>query len=349
MCLYSTRLYKRPFVPRGANGLLFLALLLGLVTACQTQTTPYEQLEGQAQGTTFRILYQDGQRRNFATAVDSLFRLMDKSMSLWDSTSTLSRWNQNDTDTPLDAHFLTVYKRAVEVSSDTEGYFDCTVGPLVKAWGFSTKKGLPPPDSARVRQLLSQVGYQRLRLTQDARLLKPQPDTELDFNAIAQGYTVDVIADFLEARGIQHYLVEVGGEVRAKGTNARKEPWRVGIDKPTEGDEARSLQTVVSLSGKSLATSGSYRKFLEREGKKYSHAIDPHTGFPVTHQLLSISVIAGDCMTADAYATAFLVMGLEKARPIAERNNLALFAIMAAPDGSLTTFQSPSFPVWAEK
>ncbi|TDB64173.1 FAD:protein FMN transferase [Arundinibacter roseus] len=323
------------------SGLIFLVFFSGI--GCQAPRQGYTQLEGNAQGTTFRIVYDDAESRDFSTAVDSIFHVMDRSMSLWDSTSVISSFNANRPAARADAHFTQVFSKATEVSEQTDGYFDCTVGPLVKAWGFSFKKGLPEPDSQQVMQLQQQIGYKKMTLT-EGKLVKESPEMQVDFNAIAQGYTVDVLADFLKAKGVQNYLVEVGGEVRAEGKNERGEVWRVGIDKPIESNEQnRSLQGVVALNGRALATSGSYRKFVERDGHKYSHAIDPHTGFPITHSLLSISVIANDCMTADAYATAFLVMGLEKAIPLAKQNGLELYGILTEKDGTFRIYQSEGF------
>lgn len=320
-----------------------LPFLAYALSACQRSQQRYIHLEGQAQGTTFHIAYAHPQGRDFSASVDSLFRVIDRSMSLWDSTSVISRLNRNEPDVLLDEHFTAVFERSQQLAQATEGFFDITVGPLVRAWGFSYKKGLPPPDSAQVDSLRQIVGYRGVRISQ-GRLQKDDPRIELDMNAIAQGYTVDLIADFLGRRGVENYLIEVGGEVRTAGVNERGEVWRIGIDRPTsdatEGQK-RQLQTVIPLSGKSLATSGSYRKFIEREGKKFSHAIDPHTGYPVSHQLLSVSVVANDCTTADAYATAFLVMGLEKAIPLAQRTGLALYAIYADEEGRLRTYASP--------
>ncbi|RDB04081.1 FAD:protein FMN transferase [Runella aurantiaca] len=317
--------------------------LLGLVYAlvgCKSRPS-FTYLEGQAQGTTFRIVYADS--RDFSKAIDSLFRAIDHSMSLWDSTSIISRFNRNSPGTIADAHFEKVFNKSQEVAKLTEGAFDITVGPLVKAWGFSYKKGLPLPTPPQVDSLLQWVGYQNVSI-ENGVLLKGNSAIEIDFNAIAQGYTVDVMAEFLKAHGINDYLVEIGGEVRAEGHNEKGQIWQIGIDKPTEKEETgRPLQTVVSLNGKSLATSGSYRKFVMREGKKYSHAIDPKTGNPITHNLLSISVIAEDCMTADAFATAFLVMGLEKAKVIAQQQRLELYGIYATPEGKLQTFATAHF------
>lgn len=318
--------------------LVFLAVL-----GCKPRPTPYTRLEGNAQGTTFRIVYADSLGRDFSQPIDSLFRVMDHSMSLWDSTSIISLFNAGNPAVRADAHFTAVFNKSREVSEATAGFFDVTVGPLVKAWGFSYKKALPPPDSAQVDSLLKLTGYQKVKLEQ-GKLVAEHPRINVDFNAIAQGYTVDVLAEFLNGRGIRNYLVEVGGEVRAQGRNERGEVWRVGIDKPTNSSASnRSLQAVVSLANKALATSGSYRKFIDRDGRKYSHAIDPRTGFPITHGLLSISVLANDCMTADAYATAFLVMGLEKAVPLARDLNLEIYGIVANPNGSLEVYQSADF------
>jgi thiamine biosynthesis lipoprotein len=312
-------------------------LLVGLLaSSCGKEKPAYLTLTGKAQGTTFNITYQDLQKRDFSRPVDSLFRLIDKSMSLWDSTSVISRVNRNEPNVQVDEHFAAVFQKAHDISEITGGAFDVTVGPLLKAWGFSFKKNLPPPDSARVDSLIQLVGFQKIRL-ENGVLKKADPRMEIDFNAIAQGYTVDLISDFLEKNGVKNYLVEIGGEVRTLGVNNRNEIWKIGIDKPVENEKEgeRPLQTTVALSGKSLATSGSYRKFVVREGKKFSHAIDPKTGFPITHNLLSVSVIAKDCASADAYATAFLVMGMERAMEMAEKLGMEIYCIYADENGAL--------------
>lgn len=308
-------------------------VLITLLASCGKEKPSYLALTGKAQGTTFNITYQDLQKRDFSQPVDSLFRLIDKSMSLWDSTSVISRANRNEPGVQVDEHFAAVFQKAHETSESTGGAFDVTVGPLVKAWGFSLKKGLPPPDSSQVDSLMQLVGFQKIRL-ENGVLQKADPRMEVDFNAIAQGYTVDLISSFLEKNGVKNYLVEIGGEVRTLGVNDRNEVWKIGIDKPVENEKegSRPLQTTVALSGKSLATSGSYRKFVMREGKKFSHAIVPRTGYPVSHNLLSVSVIADDCASADAYATAFLVMGTDKAMELAGRLGLEIYCISANED-----------------
>jgi thiamine biosynthesis lipoprotein len=320
-----------------------LLLLLLLAFSCgREEKAAYQRLEGKAQGTTFSIVYRDSLSRDFSGPVDSLFRLIDRSMSVWDTASIISRINRNEPGVRVDEHFTAVFNRAREVSALTGGAFDVTVGPLVKAWGFSYKKGLPLPGPDQVDSLRALVGYERLRLD-DGLLIKADPRMEVDFNAIAQGYTVDLIAAFLQRHGLRDYLVEIGGEVRTAGVNEQGKPWQIGIDKPVENAAGRPLQTTVAVSGRALATSGSYRKFVERDGRKYSHAIDPKTGYPITHNLLSVSVLAGDCTSADAFATAFLVMGMEKALETAPAHGLEIYCIYADEAGGLQVRATPGF------
>jgi thiamine biosynthesis lipoprotein len=318
-------------------------VLFGLIlitNGCQNKPK-FTYLEGQAQGTTFRIVYASEQ--DFSKPIDSLFRVVDHSMSLWDSSSIISRFNKNQPETKADTHFERVFQKSYEVSDATDGAFDITVGPLVKTWGFSYKKGLPFPNQKQVDSLRKLIGYHKVQL-KNGVLIKENHMTEIDFNAIAQGYTVDVMVDFLKAKGLNDFMVEIGGEVRTAGKNEKGQIWQIGIDKPTEAADAnRPLQTVVALSGKALATSGSYRKFVTRDGKKYSHAIDPKTGYPINHNLLSVSVIADDCMTADAYATAFLVVGLEKAKQIALKHHLEWYGIYTGKEGKLETYNTARF------
>ena len=302
--------------------IIFISICFGFL-ACKPKTIAYKTLEGNAQGTTFKITFKDTFEKDVTVQIDSLFKVIDHSMSLWDSISLISKINNNAIYDSLDSHFLKVFEASKLVNQKSEGYFDMSVGPLVKAWGFSIKKGLPIPTILQIDSLKGIVGSDKIQLV-ERKIRKEDPRNQIDFNAIAQGYTVDVISVFLEDLGYKDYLVEIGGELRAKGKNKEGKVWRVGIEKP---QNERALEVVVNLENKSLATSGSYRKFFEKDGKKYSHAIDPRTGYPVTHSVLSMSVLANDCMTADAYATAFLVMGLEKAKRIAAKEKLDFFAI----------------------
>lgn len=319
--------YTEGSIPLNRYIHFFIAIILMVCfVRCEQSKTPqsYIHLAGKAQGTTFSIVYFDSLKRDFTQPVDSLFRVIDKSASLWDSTSNISNFNKNTPGTVADQHFINIFQRSMEISQMTEGAFDVTVSPLVARWGFYYKKNAPIPDDKDIKNLLTCCGWHKVRL-EKGQLIKQNPCIQLDFNAIAQGYTVDLMAQFLENKGVSNYMVEIGGEVRTLGKNETGESWRIGIDKPVENsgnnmendahnNETRPLEKVVLMSGKSLATSGSYRKFILRDGKKYSHMIDPLTGYPIQHNLLSASVIADNCMDADALATAFMVMGLEKAK-----------------------------------
>jgi FAD:protein FMN transferase len=307
--------------------LLIVAYVVVMV-ACDTMkpSKSYIHLEGKAQGTTFSIIYFDSLERRFDKQTDSLLKVIDKSVSLWDSTSIISNFNNNTPNTVADEHFTNIFKRSMEMSKLTEGAFDVTVSPLVKRWGFHYKKNETMPDSIEIKNLLACCGWQKVRL-ENGILIKQNPCNQVDFNAIAQGYTVDLMAQFLEKQGISSYMIEIGGEVRTLGKNESGEFWHIGIDKPIENTEGRPLQRIVTLDGKSLATSGSYRKFIMREGRKYSHTIDPTTGYPIQHNLLSVSVKANNCADADALATAFMVMGLDKAKVKAAQLGIAALFI----------------------
>jgi thiamine biosynthesis lipoprotein len=316
-----------------------LALIFIILISCHSKDQ-YTHLRGQAQGTTFSIIYDS--QKDYSTSVDSLLRTIDASMSLWDSTSTITKINENSYEGKVDIHFQTVFLKAKDISMQSNGYFDVTVGPLVKAWS-GLKKDQSIPDQDQVDSLKKLVGYKKVELI-NGKIQKEIPNITLDFNALAQGYTVDIIADFLDAHSVKNYLVEIGGEVKAKGHNENNKVWQIGIDKPVESQEGkRPLQSIVLLKNRAMATSGSYRKYIIKDGKKYSHAIDPMTGYPITHNLLSISVFAPDCITADAYATAFLVMGLEKTKPLAESKSLEWLAIVALENGDFKEVRSSNF------
>ncbi len=326
-----TNFTEGPIQVKRMRNVFLLVILSMLFFACDSvkPVKMYSHLEGKAQGTTFSIIYFDSLERNFAVQADSLFRVIDKSVSLWDTTSIISNFNKNTPNTLADEHFTNIFKRSIEMSKLTEGAFDVTVSPLVKRWGFHFKKNETMPDSTEIKNLLACCGWQKVRL-ESGVLIKQNPCNQVDFNAIAQGYTVDLVAQFLENKGISNYMIEIGGEVRTSGKNETGEFWQIGIDKPVENSEntgGRPLERVVALSGKSLATSGSYRKFIIRDGKKYSHMIDPTTGYPIQHNLLSVSVIANNCTDADALATAFMVMGLEKAKVKAAQLGVAALFI----------------------
>jgi thiamine biosynthesis lipoprotein len=326
-------MWKRP---------IFIWLLF--FVACGRELKSPITISGQAQGTTYTISYLAGAYANYRDEIDSIFKAIDLSLSTYQEASVISRINRNERDT-VDAHFTTVFQKAAEVSKQTAGAFDITVAPLVNAYGFGfTKRSTV--DSLMIDSLRTLVGYQKVRL-EGNQLVKASPGVMLDFNAIAQGYTVDVLAGFLEGRGIHDYLVELGGEVRAKGKKLDGSPWTVGIEEPEEsGSEGGTLNRTIALSNQALATSGNYKKFYVEDGKKYTHILNPLTGQPSKNNLLSATVIAGDCMTADAYATAFMVMGLDKAKQFLAGHPELQLEVLFIYDhqGAWKTYISENFP-----
>jgi thiamine biosynthesis lipoprotein len=297
----------------------FLFLFPGLLFFSCHRHKAYVYNNGFTQGTTYHIVYESPNGKDFHKELDEELTRFDHSLNTYQSNSIISRMNRNDSSALADELFETCFKRAMEVSVISNGAFDLTVGPLVNAWGFGfeEEKTMDPETIDSLKML---VGYKKVKLVHK-KLLKENPNIKIDVNAIAQGYSVDVVSSFLEKKHIKNYLVEIGGEVRAHGKNEKGAVWRIGIDKPIDGsNEAnRELQEIVSLNNLSLSTSGNYRKFYEKDGIKYSHTIDPITGYPARNSLLSASVAASDCMTADAFATVFMVMGIEKSIEMANR------------------------------
>lgn len=290
--------------------ILFFLMLAIFVVSCKDATrSSYRQTKGFVQGTTYSIIYDSSEDLN--TQIAKELKQFNKSLSIFDSTSVISKVNRNES-VVLDSNFLVVFRRAMEISIQTEGAFDITVSPMVKLWGFYSdeQKSVTQHLIDSVRMF---VGYEKATLV-DNRIEKSDSRVQLDANAIAQGYSCDVIAHYFDKLGIENYMIEIGGEIRTKGLSERGEAWRVGIQKPvvdTIGQKSEIL-AIVALSGQSIGTSGNYRKFRIIDGKQYGHEIDPRTGFPVQHNLLSVTIVAKDAISADAYATACMVMGLEK-------------------------------------
>jgi thiamine biosynthesis lipoprotein len=320
---------------------LISLLLLSLFTfsGCRENETIHK-IAGEAQGTTWHITYVSHDLRDHKPAIDSVLIDLDLSLSTWVKPSIISRINRNENNVIIDTYFRDVYIKSIEVSDKTNGLFDVTIGPLVNAWGFGSGRKAAM-DSLTIDSLLSFVNYKMLRL-ENGKIIKTKPEVFIDFNAIAQGYSVDVLADYLEKNGIKNYLVELGGELIAKGKK-NGESWTVGIDRPNEQQGSdRQLQAVVELNNRALATSGNYRKFYEEDGKKYAHIIDPRTGYPAKQNILSATVLANDAMSADAYATSFMIMGLDNARSFLKHNgdlNLDVFFVYD-DHGRLKTYYS---------
>ncbi len=295
-------------------------VIAGVVLLRQCRATggnAYHRNEGMIFNTIYHFTYEA--REDYQSQIEAELQRFDASLSPFNPSSIISRFNRNDTAVVADAWFETVFARSKEVWRDTGGAFDPTVSPLINAWGFGFKTGAPVTPET-VDSLWHLVGMERMELV-DGRLHKDDPRMSLNFSAIAKGYAVDVVASFLREKGVKNFLVEIGGEVAAQGKNARGETWRVGIDTPDEANVAGGeIEAVVMLDDAALATSGNYRNFRVVNGRRVAHTIDPATGYPVQHSLLSATVLAPDCMTADAYATAFMVLGVDKSLEIAARN-----------------------------
>ncbi|WP_188220287.1 FAD:protein FMN transferase [Flavobacterium pokkalii] len=298
------------------KNLILLITFFLLLTACTNKEVI--KIEGNAQGTTYHISYIAPDNKNYKRDIDSILKIIDLSMSTWIPNSIISKINDNDKNISIDNYFAEVFKKSIEVSEKTNGYFDITIAPLVNFWGFGAtpKKTI---DKSKIDSLVQLVNYKMLKL-EGNKIIKQNPKIQIDFNAIAQGYSVDILANYLENKGIANYLVELGGELKTKGRKG-DENWKIGIDTPNEKPTAENpLKAIIILDNKALATSGNYRKFYEENGQKFSHIINPKTGYPARQNLLSATVIANDCITADAYATVFMVMGLEQSKVFLEKN-----------------------------
>lgn len=325
----------------------FLLILLLLAACGQPYYRKMNVYGGYAQGTTFNIVY-DENAGDLQADIDAIFKAMDVSMSLWDSSSAISRINNSVPGTTIqaDGYFDKVYNLSDRIHKETDGAFNPCVYPLIRFWGFSKERF--SEDSLRTRQysvdsLRRHSAWGMIKPAGGSAYIRMSNRAGIDFNAIAQGYTVDVICDLFDARNVQNYMVEVGGEVRAKGTNQKNKVWKIGIDKPISDSTTRKLQAIVELDGLALATSGSYRKFYEKNGRRYSHTIDPRNGMPVEHKLLSASVFAPTCAEADAYATAFMVMGAGKAVDFVNRHpQLMVYLISDAFNGEYEIYMSPA-------
>lgn len=323
------------------NFLWVALLVLGTIwiLARHNRPIPFQTDHGRIFGTMYAITYQSSQ--NLRTEIEAELKRFDGSLSPFNDTATITRINRNEDIVP-DSLFTKVFTRSMEIARETHGAFDITIAPLVNAWGFGFKQGNFPTDQ-QVDSLLQLTGYQKVTLSADGKIHKTDPRIMITCSAIAKGYAVDVIAQLLRKKGVENFMVDIGGEVVVQGTNPKQMPWRIGINKPIDDSLAvnQELQTILKISNVGIATSGNYRNFYYKDGKKYAHTIDPRTGYPVQHNILSATVIAHDCMSADAYATSFMVMGLEDAINIAEANpELDAYLIYCNESGKLQTFQT---------
>ena len=319
--------------------IIYIIVAIGLVALAmcrtkeaETQVLSYHKLEGSVFHTIYHITYQG--ERDYHDEIKQLFKEFDGSLSMFNDTSIITRMNNCDTSVVANRYFRHVFTKAMEVSEATGGAFDITVAPLVNLWGFGFKNS-DNVSQAAIDSILQFVGYKTVHLDEEGHLHKDDPRTIMDASSIAKGYMSDVVADFLREQGVENYMVEIGGEVALNGVNPKGSRWSIGINKPTDDSTQvnSELQDILYMSEGGVATSGNYRNFYYKDGKKYAHTIDPHTGYPIQQDILSSTVIARDCMTADAYATAFMVLGKEKAMEVlAKDTTLMAYFIVDAPD-----------------
>ena len=294
--------------------------LLIILCACESKPKATSlTLTGNVFGTTYKIVYQNT-TINYQKSIDSLFYLVNKSISTYLPSSDISLINKGDTSVVADTILLELLKKSKEIHIKTDGYFDPTVGNLVNAWGFGPKNEKRNLDTLEVQKQMELVGFDKIQVI-NQKVIKKDPAIYLDFNSIGKGFGIDVVARFLDQQQIANYMIEIGGEIRAKGVKKKDKPWRVQLQNPVITDVNEAF-TIINLSNNSMATSGNYRKFrIADNGQKYVHTINPKTGFATESNLLSVSVIAAlDCADVDAYATAFMVMGVEKTKIFLEKH-----------------------------
>ena len=318
-----------------------LLLVIGTVLIIRQQRNlPYQHNEGFVFGTVYHVTYQHN--KDLQENIEAEMKKVDDALSTFNKNSILSKVNQNEP-VELNDMFKDVFNMAEQISKATDGAFDITVAPMVNAWGFGFKKGTPPTKHV-VDSLKSLVGYQKVRL-ESGRIVKQDSRIMLDCSAIAKGYGVDVVANYLRKEGIENFIVEIGGEVVSSGISEKRLPWKIGVTKPVDDSirQDQELQTILNVTNKAMATSGNYRNFYYKNGKKYAHTIDPKTGYPVQHGILSATVLADQCAVADAYATSFMVMGLDKTKEILKKHpELMVYIIYADSRGNNKIWYSPS-------
>jgi FAD:protein FMN transferase len=324
---------------------LSLVVILILAFGLQMCSRPaaYFYNEGTVYGTIYHIVYENPDGKDLHEEIVAELSMYNKIFSTYDSTSVISKVNNNRR---VDLHelFVECFNRSMEISEITDGAFDITAGPMVNAWGFGPeqRKKMTPE---KIDSLKAITGYRKVRLENGA-IVKDSPHMKLDMSAVAKGFTCDLIGRYLSEKGCENYMVEIGGEVVAKGQNEKGRTWTIGISKPDESAffASNDIQAKVKLANYSLATSGNYRNYYEEDGKKYAHTIDPKEGYPVQHSLLSATVLADNCMDADAFATAFMVLGIDKSKEIAGSiPQLKVYFIYSGDSGEHMVYMSEGF------
>lgn len=327
------------------NAKIFIPLVILVLafSACKQLPSKYIYNEGFVYGTMYHFVYESPQGKDLQEEIQKKLNEYNSIFSTYDKASVISKINNNE-NVKLPPEFVVCFQKAMEISEITGGAFDITAGPMVNAWGFG------PEDKQKMTQekvdsLLEITGYLKIKL-ENGKITKQNTHMKLDMSAIAKGYTCDLIGEFLAAKGCKNYMIDIGGEIVTKGVNEKGKTWAIGISRPDENAffASNDYEAVVELPAHAMATSGNYRNFYVEDGKKYAHTIDPKTGYPVQHSILSSTVLAANCMTADAYATAFMVLGLEKGIEIARRNpEIEVYFIYAGEQGENLIYMSENF------
>ena len=320
---------------------MFAALLIGCTSNKKQEELTFQHDSGEIFHTYFHIKYEYS--RSVKEEIMEALEKFDQSLNPFRENSIIYKVN-NNVPTELDSLFTEVFNKSMEVSRKTNGKFDVTASPFINAWGFGFKD-MDNVTPQKIDSMKAFVGYNKIRI-ENGSVVKDDPRVQINTSAIAKGYSCDIVADVLQSFGITNYMVEIGGEITMRGTNEKGDCWRIGIDKPTDDALAmnRELQLILSVCDKAVATSGNYRNYYVKDGVKYSHTIDPQTGYPSEQDILGATIIADDCMTADAYATAFMALGLEKSVEVAKTiPGLHYYFIYAKPDGEVDVLFSDEF------
>lgn len=349
MILIELSLQKDNLVKKTSLLALGIVLVFAFLWKTYSQDADPGQIHitGLTMGTiTYNVKYLDSSE-DFKDDIDDILTEFNQSLSTYVPDSEISQLNREGVLTFKSSYFLPILQTSKEIFTKTNGTFDPSIGPLVQAWGFGPDKKIPKMSQSTVDSLKSIIGFGSVKFDENSATM---PDNfQLDFSAIAKGYAVDLVGELLEDEEVKNYMVEIGGEVRSRGLNAKGETWTLGIEDPTTPQNDRRLYAIARLKDRALATSGNYRNYYERDGRIYAHIIDPRTGFNATHSLLSVSVFAQDCMTADAYATAFMVLGIENSMAIVEReNDLDAIFIFQNDQGNLESLVSSGIKPFVE-
>ena len=320
--------------------ILSVIVIGSVMVVSKQRNVPFQDNRGFVFGTMYQITYQSD--KDYQKDIEAELKKVDNSLSPFNPKSVISKVNRNE-NVEVDDMFAEVFNLAEKISSETDGAFDITVAPMVNAWGFGFKSG-KMPTRKQLDSLRNIVGFHKVAM-EGRRVVKKNPVTMLDCSAIAKGFGCDVVAKFLQSHGVKNYMVNIGGEIVTCGVNMERVPWKIGVTKPVDDSLSVSEenQTVLNVTDKAMATSGNYRNFYYKNGKKYAHTIDPKTGCPVQHNILSATVLADNCATADAYATSFMVMGLDKAKKVLDKHpELMAYFIYSDNQGKNAVWFSPS-------